>query len=313
MPFASRTRIELALARQAYDAGAVRIARRDLSGFDHLVATRHGLWIVNSEEAQLLAHGLFFGLTVVGDAIYAFEACDLPRARTRVGRLVRFDREGDRIVHGEVLVTGLDNGGHQLDAFDDRLWLVDTANQAVACFDLNGGGREDFWPLGKCPKADFGEGYVHLNSIAVRPDSILLMLHNGADATGRPSEVAVFDRDWRLLDRYPLPGLGCHNFAQLEDGSLLSCGSLAGELIGSDGMRAKVSQLMTRGLAVGSDTIAVGGSPFGTRLARDDMAGEVVFLDRQYKRISSVPMISGPTEIRRLDGRDRSLSAFVAS
>lgn len=77
----------------------------------------------------------------------------------------------------------------------------------------------------------------------------------------------------------------------------------------------KVTDLMTRGLSVGADVVAVGGSPFADRDLRDRLAGEVHFLDRNYRSLAimPMPMPTPPTEIRRLDGADLSLSNHVRS
>jgi hypothetical protein len=70
---------------------------------------------------------------------------------------------------------------------------------------------------------------------------------------------------------------------------------------------------MTRGLSVGADVIVVGGSPFAERDLRDRPAGEVHFLDRNYRSLAIVPTPAPQTEIRGLDGDDLSLSNHVRS
>ena len=59
--------------------------------------------------------------------------------------------------------------------------------------------------------------------------------------------------------------------------------------------------------------IVVGGSAFAERSARDEVDGKVFFLDRDYRRFAEVPVVAPPMEIRRIDGRDRSLSTHLAS
>jgi hypothetical protein len=319
---ASARDIRIALAMRAYLAGSVRLVDHDLSGCSHLVATRHGLFAVDRQTPRLIAHGLFYGLTLregagAGDgSVYAFEAGDRPRSSSACGRIVRFHREGDRFAAAEVIATGLDNGCHQIDFVGDRLCVVDTYRQRILCLDPAGDAATVLRPIPGAPAGDWENGYAHVNSIVAHRDDILLMLHNGADRTGRPSEIARLDRDWRLVERIPIDGLGCHNVAVLEDGTLLACGSIEGGLVGPNGSRVPVGGLMTRGLSVGATEVAVGGSAFASREARDKLGeegeGAVFFLDRDYRPLGRIDMPAPVMEVRRLDGLDRGLSAHLA-
>lgn len=305
--------LRLALAIQAYAAGTVRLVDRSLAGCSHLVATRRGLFAVSSDGRRLLAYGQFFGITVLDDQIFAFEACDKPGLPTRRGRIIWLRRDGDTIVDVDVLATGLDNGCHQIDVIDDRLCVLDTYNQQIFRYRLDGGDPEMLRPIAGGTANAWSDGYAHVNSLIACGPDILLMLHNGAAKTGRPSEIARLDRDWRLVERLPIDGLGCHGFAVLEDGAVLSCGSLGGELISTRGLKMAVCDMMTRGLSVGSDEIVVGASAFAAPSERDGLRGAVIFLDRAYRRLASVEMPAPTMEVRRIDGQDRSLSGFLAS
>lgn len=312
-PFPDRRReLELAVAAQAYDSGRVRMAAHDFDGFEYIVASRRGLFAVAPHGFRHIAYGLFFGITVNGNDIFLFEACDRPRLRTRKGRIVRLTREGSRIVDSAVIATGLDNDCHQIDIIDGMLTVLDTANQAVLRFALDGTPHEAIRPLPSVVQNDWAGGYAHINAIIADDDVIRLMLHNGGPERRR-SEIATFDRDWRLIERGEVPGFGCHNLAILEDGTVMTCGSMDGELIDTAGNRTIVSEAMTRGLSVDADSIVVGESPFAEREVRDEMKGAVLFLDRGFGQRAVVPIPGPPTEIRRIDGQDRSLSQFVAS
>lgn len=321
-----RKEARFALATQAYRTGTVRLASRDMSGCDHLVATRHGLFVVNPRAYRLIAHGVFYGITIVDDAIYVFEAGDRPRSPTRRGRIVRLRRAGDTIVAADVIATDLDNGCHQIDVVRGALHVVDTYNQQIVVLDLDGGGRRIVRPLQDQGQGDrSGPHYRHINSLIQHDDSVLVLLHSGGhgggghggggqeSGEGARSEVATFDADWTLVACTALEGHGCHGFALLEDGTLLSCGSRAGELIGSSGLKVALGDMMTRGLSVDATHILVGGSTVSPRDIRDDMGGAVYFLDRAYRRLATLAMPAPVMEIRRIDGRDRSLSLGVAA
>ncbi|MES2441766.1 MAG: hypothetical protein V4574_02980 [Pseudomonadota bacterium] len=311
-PFTQAEQIARALARTAYETDTVRLTREDIAGCSHLVATRQGLFAVEEGRPVRVAFGSFYGLTLRDGAIFAFEACDVAGMDTQLGRVVRLEREGegDRIASATVLAKGLDNGCHQIDFIHDRLTLLDSQNQRVLRFGEGETAWEPLHPLPPMRERAWSKGYVHINSLLEIGEHILLLLHNGAAYTGKQSEVAVLDRDWQEIARWPLPGEGCHNLVVLEDGTLISCGSMAGEIIGLDGPIVRVSEMMTRGLAVDAETIVVGAARFSSRRERGATPGTVAFLDRDYRVRSVLALPGAPTEIRRLDGLDLGLSAY---
>ena len=303
-------RIRMALAAQAHDANVVRLKHRDLRNFDHIVASRHGLYAVRPNESRLIAYGQFYGITVDRNAIYVFEACGQPRKRTSLGRIVRLRHNDGQIDSAEVIVRGIDNGCHQIDMIDGRLYVTDTYNQRVLRMTCEGGEVESLYPL-PLPDPVTNDGYAHVNSVLAMGDAFYLLKHNNGALRGIDSEIAVFDRQWKLVDTVALEGRACHNLAMLEDGSLISCGSLTGELIIPGRPSIKVCDRMTRGLSISADQVVVGGSALLARDMRDQSQGEVYFLDRAFVQTGSA-FIPGPVmEIRRIDGKDRSLSAHL--
>ncbi len=116
------------------------------------------------------------------------------------------------------------------------------------------------------------------------------------------------DRRFVAKRRFTLPGQECHDLVPLEDGGWLICDSAHGRLISADGPVVEIDALYTRGLAVGVDEIAVGSSLFGARGHRELIPGFVTFLDRSYQRVARLHLPAAPTQIRRLDGHDRSVS-----
>lgn len=312
-PLTPTEKIARALARAAYESGEVRLTRNDIAGCSHLVATRSGLFAIDPDRYVQVAFGSFYGLTVRDGAIFAFEACDIAGLDTVMGRLVRLERDGDRIASAKVLTTGLDNGCHQIDFLGDILHVLDSQNQRVLRFEADGTPLDTAFPLPPMSERAWSKGYVHINSLLQVGDRNLLLLHNGVSHTGRMSEVAVFDLDWREVARWPLPGGGCHNLVVLEDGMLLSCGSMAGEIIGLEGPLIRVSEMMTRGLSIDAESVVVGAAKFTARVDRQGSAGTVAFLDRDYAVRTVLGIPGAPTEIRRLDGIDLGISAYRAT
>jgi hypothetical protein len=64
-------------------------------------------------------------------------------------------------------------------------------------------------------------------------------------------------------------------------------------------------------LSVGTDSIVVGGSPLVGREERAGSAGTVTFMDRDFHVRSVLDLPAAPTEVRRLDGLDFSLSGYL--
>jgi len=270
----------------------------------YIVASRSGLFLVNEARWKRVSEGQYFGLTVRGEEIYCFEAA--AAAGKGLGRIVRYRLADETLIEPRPLVEGLDNGCHQVDFFDGAFFVLDTYNQAVLEFDENWRLAARHHPLPPATFKQWTQGYVHMNSLLGRGRTIFLMLHKGG--TGERSEILVLDRAFRIERRISLDGYGCHDIVEKEDGRLLCCDSQSGRLIHHDGEPVQIDELMTRGLAVGPDEIAVGSSLFDERPHRLLIPGFVTFLDRSFNRIGRLHLPAAPTQIRRLDGNDLSLS-----
>jgi len=306
--------LRIARGYEAYKADMVRLASRDLGGCTHIVATRRGLFAIAQARCCLIAEGFFFGITLRDGTIYVFEACDQPAGPTVHGRVIALTRRGDEISEARVMAKGLDNGCHQMDFIDDQLHVLDTYNQKIIRFTEDLTGQEVLAPLAVCA-SERGRSedpeYRHVNSILAVADCILLLLHNSSRKTGRSSQVAVYSKTWKPIEVWNLEGSGCHNFAVLENGSLLVCGSGEGDLISADGLRVHLGSEMTRGLSVGRDSMVVGASPFASGDHRCESPGSVMFLDRNFSKLCTLGIPGAPTEVRRLDGEDSSLSSYI--
>lgn len=301
---AAQERISLALARRAYARREVRVVEPDIGDLPLLVSSRQGLFAADREHVLLVAHGLFFGLTLRDDLIYAFESCDLPHAPTNLGRIIRLRRRGGRIIERDVFVEGLDNGCHQIDFVGDRLCVLDTYNQRILAFAEDGSPLDIPQPLAAAEQGAWDRGYRHVNAILAVGDHILLMLHNGDGPSGRSSQILVLDRSWRQMGAWDLPHGGCHDLACLPDGTLLACGSPAGELIALNGRAKRISTMMTRGLAASDREIVVGASQFSARRARVRARGALHFLDPAWQVTHELELVAAPTCVMWLDRAD---------
>jgi hypothetical protein len=107
--------------------------------------------------------------------------------------------------------------------------------------------------------------------------------------------------DWHVLERRALPGYGCHDILRRADGALLHCGSLDGELICPGARRIKVSDGMTRGLAMNGTLIMIGTMPLLERASRDAATGSVVYLDHAFHKQAEIKIPEMPTVILTLE------------
>lgn len=306
---AAKSTLREAMARDAYARGEVRIADPDLTGQTWLVASHRGLFAIAVDglaHARPSAHasvktvlfGWFFGLCRHGDALYLFENCGHRDRTVPMGRIIRLDLGGGRLAAPCVLVTGLHTNCHQIAVVGGLLCVLDTANQAILRFTLDGEAVDVQRPFAAAPPHDTSGAYLHINAIAPIGERTAIMLHNGKAIPEKTSELAWFDRDWRLIARHPLPGHSCHDIVEDERGVLWHCDSMAGDIIASDGTRTHISDtLMTRGIAITPDAMIVGMSSFGPRHLRSKLHGGVVILDRAHERRTTLTLGGSPTDI----------------
>ena len=292
---------------EAYREDRVRLVSRELRGMTHLVSTRRGLFAVHAEGYRLIAHGFFFGIARRGDTLYVFEACDQPHGPTRQGRIVAIQMQDGRIDTTHVVAKGLDNGCHGIGFIASRLHVTDTYNQRILQFSEDFQERVTLSPLPVPEQGRWAAGdpqYRHVNSLLKVGDRILLLLHNVFQHSGRKSEIAVFDKSWQPIERRLLDGRDCHSLACLQDGSIVTCGSRDGELLFEDGRRVPLTSRMTRGLAIGTETIVVGTSTPAERVDRTESLGSVLFLDTGYRLLHELPLPGAPTDLCSL-GNDQ--------
>lgn len=312
--FAAKSALREAMARDAYARDEVRIADPDLAGQTWLVASHRGLFAIAlgggagdgpgdgdtaaGVSVKTVLYGWFFGLCRHRDALYLFENCGHRDRTVPMGRIVRFDLAGDRLGTPKVIVTGLHTNCHQIAVVDGLLCVLDTANQAILRFTLDGHAVDAQRPFAAAPPHDTSGAYLHINAIAAVGDRTAIMLHNGKAIPEKTSELAWLDRDWRVIARQPLPGHSCHDIVADERGMLWHCDSMAGDIIAADGTRAHVTDtLMTRGLAITPDAIIVGMSSFGPRHLRSKLHGGVVILDRALEPRTTMILGGSPTDI----------------
>lgn len=293
----------------AYRLDRVFLVNRDLRGFSHLVSSREGLFAINREGYRKVLRGQFFGLTVRGSSIFAFQANGHLVSKKKQGRILRLDLEDGRIRQVEVIAKGLGNGCHQIDFIGSELAVMDTYDQQIVLFNEDFSRRRVEQPLPKARSGQWDKGYCHANSIVRYGGEIYLLKHNGSMNTGRNSSLVRLDGDFQVIEEQKLPGAMCHNVVFLEDGRLLICDSRGGTIINREGVVMSVGPAFTRGISVDEDTLVVGESAVADRRTRQLFsAGRAYFYDRDFRLQKILELPAAVTEIRKIDGRDLSLS-----
>jgi hypothetical protein len=279
-----------------------------------LVATSGaGLLLVNRADVRQLLPGAFYGIARDRDRWLAFE-------RQRFGgRIIQFRLVDDRVVEAEPLLIGLSPGIHQIDVIGRELWVTDTYNNRILRYAISELQRPASWrrharmhyPAGPLASGRTSSNYCHFNSVFGDDGEVLVVAHNETSKTGRQSVALVLAHSGEVVEKRPLRSSNAHNLVVLCDRGrrvVLSCASMEGTLREND-RDVYSTGLLTRGLAVSSDLIALGASALGDRQVRSSLDAHVVFLTRDYRPISrlTVPRTQ-IQELRFVDPPDLGLS-----
>jgi len=284
-------------------------ARGDISGYTHVLASREGLYVINSTAWKRILRGSFFGTTVKDGAIYTFQSCGQD-VQNR-GRILKLTFDGERVSHIEVIAKGLDDGCHQMDFIGEDLVVVDCYNARLLLLRPGIQGYKSYYPLGKITRAVATQLY-HMNSVAGNPDgTVWVLLHNHNKL---PSEILVLDRDFQPLRKFPVKAGTAHNIVFSNDEhEYLVADSSGARIISSRGQVTNVDMMRPRGISLDENSCVVGDSFFCPRPFRRYVPGCVHFFDRwTWKRYATLTLPAAPTEIRRIDGKDLSISNYLA-
>jgi hypothetical protein len=290
--------IRQALAVRAYHAGSVRIVDRDVAGWRWIVASHNGVFAVAPGKWKTLIHGWFFGICRDGDSLLLFENCGRHDRSLDMGRLIRIGLKDNALGQTEVLAKGLDGNCHQVRVIDDLICVVDTTNQAILRFARDGTLVDIKRPFPVAAPEDRSGAYLHINSVARIGGRLVLMLHNGKALPPKRSELVWLDDEWQVTERCFIEGFQCHDLLADSHGTLWHSASASGEVISSDGRRARVhDSMMTRALAFDGEMLAVGLSIFSERHLRDGLRGGLAILDRELKPLELLDLPGSPTDI----------------
>ena len=123
-----RTFMDRAIDHLEYTSDDVTFFNRDIRGYTHIVASREGLFLVNSESQRRVLRGSFFGMTIKDNSVYCFQSCGRIGETDNKGRILKLSINNNRIESADVFVKGLDDGCHQIDFIGEDLVVVDCFN-----------------------------------------------------------------------------------------------------------------------------------------------------------------------------------------
>lgn len=242
--------------------------------------------------------GQFYGLTFLGGDLLAFQAFP---ALNR-GRIIRITDGNVKIINDR-----MDAGCHQIDVFEDHIYVTDTYGNSVIKLDNQGSQVERYFPFGTLSSGRGSSNYVHLNSIFFTEDSVCLMCHNETSKTGRKSKIVVLDRDFSSLLSEIEVGENAHNVV-VRGGVFNWCNSGAGLLSSSVGKNVSFDNF-TRGLSVTDRYVVVGESEYAKRQHRTRVGGWLNFFDHEMRLLQRDYIPGMVQEIRSLRDLDYGLSA----
>lgn len=197
---------------------------------------------------------------------------------------------------------------HQIEWSSDRLLVMDTGRERLSTYAANGSLMQDTH-LGEHGWALDPDGHRghHFNSVHRNGDRVWVVAHN----YNYPSE--IWELTWPTLELVEIHATGAAWAHNVWDGDLgfVTCDSRFGRLhevrTGETIWTADEDEVITRGLAVGSDYLFIGRSEYGGRGERLVNTGGLWIVDREtlatVERLR-FPGIGCVNEIRLIDGPD---------
>lgn len=298
-----RGRLSRTPRTRALGTSEAYVDQADRAGGGFLVTTTQELLHVDVHRRVRTVHsgnGLYFGLAQ--DGRHVFVACrnethgpEDAEARSReLGSIVQLDAA---TLH-PVAVLRPDfalRDVHGIACFDGALWVTCSFDNMIAIYDLDDETWERWYPASD-PSAR-GSDFHHFNTVAtIDADSFAVVAHNhGASLR------LAFARGSRELLSVRRLGRLAHDVFEV-DGDLATCSSGEGLLRAGRGWTLRTGGF-PRGIAMTSDTIVVGISPYAPRPTRHQQTSILRFFDAEWRhdRDISLPGVGMVLAVMSLD------------
>jgi hypothetical protein len=253
-----------------------------------LVTTSHSLLALDPATGKVApihrGEGLYYGIATDGARTYV-----AARGRMVSSTAPPEDEHGSILVFdagpylaGRIAAPFPLRDMHEIFWHEGRLWITCSFDNMVAICTPSTGEWERWFPLGETatPPLDVN----HFNSFAIVEGGMGVVAHNfGA------SELLVFDIESRALRARTPFGMQSHNIRRRADGTLFTCSSAEGTLLGMDGWTIPIGGF-TRGVLQRGDETWVGISEKVERQERDLSTGRIAVLDHDWREVRSIPL-----------------------
>ena len=272
------------------------------------VGTKTGLLYFDGDRLWKLFEGRVYGITQYSGRWYTTW-----NHKVRLGKkplstmasIISFRFDDELVVDLRAEAAPLDQSVHQIDAWDNHLFVTDTANNRVLVYRIESDGLSHLhahYPNGYLRNGRRSDNYAHINSIFKIEDKILLMYHNDSENTGKNSEIVEVSPDFKPQNRIYLDARCAHNIF-LDGENLVYCDSLNGEFRLGDRLIFK-APMFFRGLGVTQKYWILGASKLADRQNRDSTTGHIYTLDRSSNELLSllqIPKSGSIYEIRLIE------------
>lgn len=286
-------------------------SRLDINKNIFLIATSVGLYVSDGITHKRLVTNLCFGITKDSEFFYVF--FKINRDWGGIYQL-RFNDKYE-IIYSKRVIT-VSAKVHQIDIFEKKLFVTDTANNSIKIYDLdNFSLQNEIYPNGKLDNGRNSDNYAHINSVFIRGQKIFLMFHNDSTNNGVASAIYVnrmsefiSDSKGELIQNV---GSCAHNI--YFDGKELHYNDSNNSIFVKGDMQKKLEGLL-RGLCLTQKTIFVGSSPFLARKDRDFGDCKIFCLDinsLDIKNVINISNIGQIQDMRIVNKADLSLSESV--
>lgn len=240
----------------------------------YLISTSSGLWLLAGEKITMILPGGCFGITGGPDKWYV---CQYTGDYSRILEFTLFEQDGKiLLLEKKNYLTGLSPNIHQIDLYDNNLYIVNAEENSILISSERGMKRV-YYPNKKIKKGSKRNN--HFNSVFINKDDVFLMAHNGTTKSLKNSEIYILNRKSLKVDSIKeIKAQKAHNIFFLNE-KLGFCNSPSGELIVNDKVLFKDENYFLRGVAISEDSIVVGGSEFATRENRDKTSSMIFELE----------------------------------
>ena len=269
-----------------------------------IIATKRGLYQLKDKKLRIIQLGEFYGVTIVDDKLYV-----LNKVSEKEAHIVAYQLLNNKIQKQSrnIVIHGLDEAIHQIDFFNNTLYLTDTHNNRILAFTKKGKKINQYYPLGEINNGRGSPNYGHINSIFSDLKHVYLVCHNNSVHSGKTSEILKTDMEFNVLNKITTSSQSAHNVI-LYQGKLYHCDSL-NSLLKVDDKPLFQTMEFTRGLAMTNDKIIVGDSNYAKRKDRSKSKGSIYLLNHDGKLIEKLMIPGMIQEIRVLGEKDYGLSS----